>query len=1487
MNTPAESAIANALGGMRRLALPTLLLILGLVSASHGDTPFIYGGGTFSPQDQVRVSYYLPRGSSAQLELYRVNDPANILKLGGPDEVAGVADLNLTLERRIPLERHRSNYNDIRMGQLPLGLYYAQLTPARESTGGMPNASATLILVTDLGLVVKADEDTLLTYTAHLPTSTPRKTRVFLQRGDKLYAEGLADDQGLTEFDIDPGIADELVVAAKYGASWVFSDAYWNRWAVEKVKIYLNTDRSVYRPGHTVFFKGTARMPSGLRPLSDTGVQVVIRAADGSEIFRQSYTTDRYGSFDGQLVLGVEPPLGSYTIETTALGETDYANFFVEEFQKPEYRVSVEAAEAVAVQGDRAHFTVAAEYLFGGAVVGGKVSYAVLKQPHFRWRFTSRFGFYQEVSYNGYYGGEMIERGEGVLDANGQLIVELELPPDEQDYQLTLQAGVTDEARREISGSGSLVAYRSGVVMNVSTERYANKVGDDITVTVQAEDIDGNPASVPFVLEAERRFWVRGQGSRSEPAGGWRGRTDEDGLATLHITLDRQGSYRLSARASDAAGRQTSAGRSLWVSGDSRWFWAYDGLSITTDKPEYQVGDTARFVIQSPVADAYLLISREGDAIDDYEVVELDGSVLTYEFTVTDEMTPNGYLSVALIGGGEYYLETAGFRVPPADKFLNVEITSNAESYRPRDTGTFAVRISDARGQGVHAQLALGLVDEAIYLVRPDSTPDIRGFFYALKDNLVGTQIAAWYRFNRAELDGLGAGEAQARAPLDEAVFAQGKADFAPAEVRQDFRDTILWLPTVETDDDGLATVEVTFPDNLTEWRLTARAITLGDEVGQQRYRVTTTLPVIARLAAPRFFISGDEASLRVVGQNNLDSDQVGQLELSSEGLLVHHPEPQAATLPAGGRASADFNVLAGPTGSATVTATALTPEASDAVRLPIPVLPHGIREEIAWADSGDSRWEFSLPSSVDLGSSAGTLYLTPSLAAAVSPALSYLAGYPYGCTEQTMSRFLPSVLAAQAGELAQLPEDVADNLDDMVQKGLKRLTDFQHQDGGWGFWKYDSSNLFISAYVINGLLDAKKAGYQVRDFVLGQGITYLEEAVKRPSDDWYYRVVAEDGKAYAYYALARAGSNVDGIFDLARLRDLSPYGLALSSLAFVELGREVEANLYLDELLSRTTERQQLAFWDTRAPRYYWNDDDVEATAYALEALVRLRPEHPLIAKVVNWLLLQRKGSRWIATKDTAAVVKAALTLAEQRAESEFDFQVSVTLNGQEFESRRIGKDRTALELPLTGLKAGRNELQVKVLGQGTLFASAAVHYVPQQDYLEPESEHLTVRRSYQKLTPVFDEVEQRFLYKRSPLGAGSAVGDYLLVTVEIDPQDEYRYVLVNEPLPAGYRVVENDRAFRIAGLTPRYGYDYFGWNYWYDGRDVRDERVDYYFSYLADKVTFTYILRAETPGTFTALPTVAWLMYDPDIRGVGKQATLEVVEDAVVAAR
>ncbi len=1472
------------------------LLFLLVPSSAQTEPPRVYGGGTFSPNQRVQLDYSLPSGGSNRIQILRVKNPEKLLELGGPRDFERTKELDLSLVRTVPVFRLRSNtYGTAQIGRLPEGLYVAQI-------GNPKPTSATLVLVTNLGLVTKSDPDTTLVYTANLTSGEPKESQVFVVK-DKKVAQSARAIGGLAQIRTQFANNENLFVAARSGDSWAFSSAYWQDWNLENYRVYLTTDRPVYRPGQTVFFKGTIRKTNGLQPVAGEGLEVVVQDSNEAEIFSGKVTTDAYGSFSGQFESKLDARLGNYSLIARYKDEEHSGEFEIQEYVKPEYRVTATPDKTVHVQGEKARFVVKGEYLFGGPVSGGKVNYSVIQKPYYRFAYQSSYGFYQNYEYENSYDGSIVQQGQGRLNDKGELVVDVPLKTGEEDYRLTLEAGVSDESGREISGKAALTAYRSAIVMDISSTNYAYSTSEAISAKVRAQDLGGKPIAVPFSVVIKRYYWLRNKGEQTESVTTLQGRTDASGEAIVKFKLAEQGSYSLEVQAKDSAGRPTSASDYVWVSDGSYWYWSYKSVDIKPDKPEYKVGETAKFVIQSPISDGWALVNLEGLQVSQPEIIHFKGSTFTYQVKLTEAMTPNGYLAVTVLGNGEYYSDVAGFLIPPSEKFLNVAISTDKDTYEPGEEATYQIKVSDAKGNPVQTQLTLGLVDEAIYLVRPEKAPDIRGFFWAFKSNIVGTETAGSYYFGNVAP----APMMSARSEMDKAVFGQAKesaaktdSTLATATVRQDFRDTALWLPSVETDAQGQATLKAKFPDNLTQWRMTARAISLSDKVGQNTQTVTTTLPVIARLATPRFLVKGDQASFKVIGQNNLSEAQNGETRLSVSGLELLTQSPIQALFPAKGRIPTVYQVKAAQTGTAVLEASALTPAASDALRTRLPVLPKGLKQELGWAGQSGDSLNFDLPQNADLTQAKATLYLNPSLATAVTPALAYLAGYPYGCSEQTMSRFLPSVLAKQAGDFVTLPQNISANLDDFVAVGLKRLYDFQHEDGGWGFWQNDSSSLYISSYVLTGLLQAKEAGYEIRQEVVKRGVEYLLKTLNR--DETF----ASDAVAYAGYAFAMAGPDYlpqgsrNGIFqahtprlrkaafqqkeplDLGYLddflaeKDLTPYGHALIVLAFERNGDKPAAERALDSLLTKLTQRDRVAYWNVSTYQWAWNDDRIEATARGLEALAKLRPDHPAIPKIANWLMLERKGARWISTKDTAAVVVAALELAKARGETAAEQQVSLKINGQE---QTVTVGPKGLEVPLNSLQVGSNSLEVS--GDNPFFASAGVSYFEEKDYLNIESKGFRVGRQYEKLTARFDAKNDRYVYDRSPLPRTLKVGDLVAVTLSLRPDAKNtRYVLLEEPLPAGLAVVENDDSFRIAGVKPRYGEDYYGWNYWFDGREIRDSRLEFYFSYLSGPVTFTYILRAETPGTFTALPSAAWMMYEPEVRGTGTVRTLSVSE-------
>jgi len=247
-------------------------------------------------------------------------------------------------------------------------------------------------------------------------------------------------------------------------------------------------------------------------------------------------------------------------------------------------------------------------------------------------------------------------------------------------------------------------------------------------------------------------------------------------------------------------------------------------------------------------------------------------------------------------------------------------------------------------------------------------------------------------------------------------------AAFAEAEVRKEFADTALWLTTLTTDADGTATATFDMPENLTTWKINAWGMTQGTRVGQSDTSAVTTKNLLVRLQAPRFFLEYDEVVISANVHNYLSKDKTARVSLDVPATLLKMIGKTPATtdvkVAAGGETRVDWRVKVIKEGSARITVKALTDEESDAMQMTFPVLVHGMTKQVATTGSmrpGETKKtltvELVVPEKRRPDLTRLEVQFAPSLVGAMMDALPYCIYYPYGCTEQTMSRFLPCVL--------------------------------------------------------------------------------------------------------------------------------------------------------------------------------------------------------------------------------------------------------------------------------------------------------------------------------------------------------------------------------------------------------------------------------------------------------------------------------------------
>jgi hypothetical protein len=782
-------------------------------------------------------------------------------------------------------------------------------------------------------------------------------------------------------------------------------------------------------------------------------------------------------------------------------------------------------------------------------------------------------------------------------------------------------------------------------------------------------------------------------------------------------------------------------------------------------------------------------------------------------------------------------------------------------------------------------------------------------------------------------------------------------------QVRVNFADTALWLPALTLDTNGTAESQIHFPQSLTTWRLHGYAITKATQVGDATTEARTTKKLLIRLEAPRFFVERDEVVLSANVHNYLPKGKEIHAELTVPAALFEFMGRETkdavqrhgadlhllaeATVKANGEHRFDWPVRVKNSGFANITVKALTDEESDGMRLAFPVLIHGINKTIAQSGSyrvaqdGERALQLDLPRDIDPEQTHLDVTLSPSLAGVMIDALPYLAGYPYGCVEQTMSRFYPSVLVKDTlrkmgadletigkqrkqmnpGDLTnrfgrwESPVFDSAELDRMVRAGLDRIYDFQRNDGGWGWWREDDSSPYQTAYVLQGLRAARDAGVNVDGGVFERALNYLQNAtekeIAKPKNQ--QQLGALQTQAYLAYVLSLEhrlnNDELEKWFgSLYEQRgELNHYGRALLALALHNENRADDAKTVLRNILQFVERDDSNETARVRTPDTYWWfwwNNDIEVNAWTLKALVTIDPHNDLAPRLVKWLLNNRRnGYYWRSTRDSALVIAAMTDFMRASGEAAPDYSLTVSVDGQPMKEIKLTKENfwtfdNQLLLHGLQLKPGPHKVTLTKQGKGALYYSAYLSYFTKEEDVKGAGNEIFIEREYFKLVPKAEKVVKPAV-SAFTVGARHPDSEAKLAaaTGRVELRDVYTRVLLKN----GDTVASGDKIEVVLKLTAKNTYDYLAFEdmkpagcepmelrsggRWAGGLcanlELRDEKVVFFIGLLEPgQHILRYKLRAETPGQFHALPTKGFAMYAPEVKAISDEMRLRIKE-------
>lgn len=1350
-------------------------------------------------------------------------------------------------------------YRGVKLPALPEGVYVVQA-----SGGGV--SQRTWFAVSSRALITKRSPDVV---TAWLVTTdgrtTPAGVPLTLYNATGRLMTVTTGKDGLATFPVSSN-AGALWVAARAGAP-AFARAG-DPGDEKPYRIFLYTDRPIYRPGQLVHFTGTVRaVTRGTYQLpTEKRAHVQIKTHGDVVVYDEMLPLNEWGSFAGDFQLAPEPPLGHYSLEVELPDYREYSSFAVEAYRKPDFTVNVVMPGEHLLGGKPMTVKIDAKYFFGSPVSGGTVRYSV---SYDQVSSAPPSRIFTAAGLGSSAVGEREESfsGQGRLDKDGKL--ELVVPTHTLPYDrsIRVQATVTDLSLRSGTGQGSMRIQGAQFHLSVRPSTSQYQPGARVPVTVQATDYDGKPvrASVTVVLIEQRTDREhRTVEERTEH----KVSTGADGIGTAQFTVERPGGYRIEAWSLDTERNPVYAATDFYVT-TQKPTPAWPALDIAPTAETYHPGETAQLRVRTNLVGHKALLTVEGERLYVTRVVDLAKKEFLIALPVQSAYMPGVSIRLNTVQDNGY-MQTAyaELSVPAAHKELTIRLTPDKTTYRPGETANYTVQTLDRAGKGVPAEVGVGVVDTALYAIRADHTANPYNLFWFPQPDRIETDFS---------LSATYPGGAYQHIPGIPAHSPQSGMSDTP--VRKQFEDTAFWAASVVTDANGQGRVSFTLPDNLTTWRMTARALTKTTDAGQQRDEVTVTQPLMARLVLPRFYTQGDKATAAALVHNYTGVDRQVRVALTATGAQIADPAEQIINLPANGIARVTWTVTAsGQTGDAEHDNASFLVSADggdgarDAMQSTVPVHPNGVRrvDAIAGMTTETTAVAVTLPPAALPGASQLELTLSPSLAGPMFEALDYLAGYPYGCAEQTMEQFLPDVIVARTLHTLGVVHPAPPKLDRYVNFGIQKLLRYQHDDGGWHWWENDDSDPFMTAYIVYGLAMARDAGYPLAAGPLPNGIGYLEAELP-DAEHIYDRAAA----TYLLWALAYADGWSDDDAFIAAVRvakrlyadreKLDTFSQASLALALQRMSTHQGAPTDFSAMARKLADGLEAAavatgvtavHWTAHATECgSWRDNEVEVTAQVLQALLAIKPQSAKIVPAVRWLMSARRGRQWTSTKDTAAAVLALTAYLQQAKELAPDYTVTVRSGGQElktvtFTPAQAFAASVRITIPAEKLVPGANTLTLEKSGAGTLYWTAQLAYVLPVDGLQPLARGVSVTREYH-------------VVKESPVDAGTqVVGDMVQVSVTITADQPLHYVMLAEPIPAGCEIVNSDGN----GC---------------DRVDVWDNRLVFFFDALPrGERTVSYWLRTEAPGRYNIAPATAELVYQPDVRGESRTAQMKVVE-------
>lgn len=1201
----------------------------------------------------------------------------------------------------------------------------------------------------------------------------------------------------------------------------------------------------------------------------------------------------------------------------------------VSEFTPSPFKVMLEANGSQFQPQQDLNITTSAKLHAGGAFTDADTELAILLQADI---FRSKIPVAEDFFFGAakpHHQDLVILRKSGRLNGKGDFDLTQKIPNQPVFYgKLLIEGKVKDDRGKSVAAHKTLTYIGGDRLVGLKQKEWLFAAGKQAQIQAIIVDKQGNPVAGNAEISVEKKETtaakVKSAGNvyKTDANSDWKEVAKqlvhvETTPATYSFIPKEAGTYRAIAKTKDDNGRVHVCELEFYVTGGDYILWGDENetyLPVIPEKNEYQVGETARFLVKNPYPKAKALITVERLGVIDTFIQDFDNSSPVIDIPVKPDYMPNFYVSVSVMSPrvdskplalGELDLAKPTFRMGYAKasvkngyKEITVTAKADKEVYKPGEKVKVSLqaKVKHPKSVAEPIELAIVVIDDAVFdlisLGRNYYNP-YNGFYqeesldmrnYSLLNGLVGRMKFAKKGANPG---------------------GDGGADLS---MRSVFKFVSYWNPSILTDKTGNATVEFEAPDNLTGWRIFAIAMTPGDRMGLGESTFKVNRPTETRPVMPNQIAEGDRFEAGFSIMNRMDKKRDIKVSIMATGNLDDKSEKtfeQDITLEPFKRTTIYMPVMAGSVqggneGNINFVISAGDEVDQDKMIHSVPVKPLRIVETKATFGTSDNQGVVKvpvvIPDNVYPDATALKVTLSPSIIGHISGIFSYMKNYPYTCWEQKVSR---AIVAASYPDLRIYLEKEAEwpKSNEFVKGILEESASFQASNGGMAYFKAKDEYVdpFLSAFTGLGFAWFKQHGYEIPTLVENRLVEYLQGLVKNDFvEDYYSPDMVATTRAVALEALSYRGRIT--VADLERfmphLGRMNAFGKASFAQATMNVeGAEPLADKVIRELFSHFNETAtQITLGEsltTSSMRIL--DTPLRETCRVLEAFVHYgqtaRGKEIIgdkATKLAKTITHTRKGkTHFENTQENLYCVRALSAYSKAYESAPQQLTVVVEKEGAEigkgtFDS--LTSPEIEVKTSLTEQDSGKEvNLSITQQGEGRLYYTTRLTYAQGQKTLTAMNAGIEVRRDYSYLqNDKWVLLEPQAKLKR---------GDLVRVDLYVIAPGDRPFVVVNDPVPGCLEPVNKNLATtslldqRKLDDKPAMGTWWHKLESWVDFNatrwafhfmEMRHDAVRFYSDYLPKgNYYLSYVAQVVADGDFNAGPTTAEEMYNPETFG------------------